>query len=133
LGASKAISEPMVTSAQTVHLSCVKVSNISKRTESSFHLSLITMEYHWEHPKRFLSLWYVWRKLCNYLAPTLTLSPNKPKRESTWPKSPRVTSGPSKTIFELLVCSVQSMHLCCVRICSISIWTKSSFHLSLVT
>ena len=23
-------------------------------------------------PKRFLSLWYVWRKLCTYLAPTLT-------------------------------------------------------------
>jgi hypothetical protein len=79
----------MVSSAQTVHLSCVKVSTISKRIESRFHLSLITMEYHWVRPKRFLSLSYVWHKLCTYLAPTLTLSPNGSKRDSTRPKSAR--------------------------------------------
>jgi hypothetical protein len=39
-GASKTISEPMVISAQTVHLSCVKISTIPKQTEMSFHLSL---------------------------------------------------------------------------------------------
>jgi hypothetical protein len=50
-GASKMISEPMVRSAQTVHLSCVKTSTISKWTESSFHLSLVTWEYQWLHPK----------------------------------------------------------------------------------
>ena len=33
-GASKMISEPMVRSVQTVHLSCVKISTISKRTEN---------------------------------------------------------------------------------------------------
>ena len=41
-GASKMIYEPMVCSAQTMHLSCVKISNISKQIEMSFHLSLIT-------------------------------------------------------------------------------------------
>ena len=41
-GASKTISEPMVRSAQTVHLSCVKISTISKQTESIFHLNLVT-------------------------------------------------------------------------------------------
>ena len=41
-GASKMISEPMVRSAQTVHRSCVKISTISKRTETSFHLSFVT-------------------------------------------------------------------------------------------
>jgi hypothetical protein len=36
------ISELVVRSAQTVHLSCVKISTISKRTEMSFHLGLAT-------------------------------------------------------------------------------------------
>jgi hypothetical protein len=38
----KMISEPVVRSAQTMHLSCVKIITISKRTEMSFHLSLTT-------------------------------------------------------------------------------------------
>ena len=37
-GASKMISEPMVRSAQTVHLSCVKTSTISQKTKMSLHL-----------------------------------------------------------------------------------------------
>jgi hypothetical protein len=41
-GASKMISEPMVRSAQSMNLSYVKISTISKRTESSFHLSFIS-------------------------------------------------------------------------------------------
>jgi hypothetical protein len=88
LGVSKMTSEPKVRSAQTVHLSCVKISIISKRTKSCFHLSLVTYEYHWVHRKWFLSQWYVWCKPCTYLAPTLTLSQNRMKRDSTWPKSP---------------------------------------------
>jgi hypothetical protein len=32
----------MVGSVQTVHLSCVKISTISKLTEMSFQLSLVT-------------------------------------------------------------------------------------------
>jgi hypothetical protein len=41
-GASKMISEAVVCSSQTVHLSCVKISTLSKKTESSFHLSVVT-------------------------------------------------------------------------------------------
>jgi hypothetical protein len=41
-GASKMISKPAVRSAQTVHLSCVKISTIFKRTKSSIHLRLVT-------------------------------------------------------------------------------------------
>jgi hypothetical protein len=44
-GASKVIFEPMVCLGQTVHQSCLKISTISKRTEMSFHLSLITKVY----------------------------------------------------------------------------------------
>jgi hypothetical protein len=67
---------------------CVKISTISKRTISSFHLSLVTYAYHRVHPKQFLSLRYVWLKSCSNLAPTLTLSLNGPKQNSTWPTSP---------------------------------------------
>jgi hypothetical protein len=41
-GASKMISEPMDYLAQTVHLSCVKSTAISKRTETRFHLGLVS-------------------------------------------------------------------------------------------
>jgi hypothetical protein len=92
-GASKMIFEPMVRSAQTVHLSCGKISTISKRNETSFHLSLITKEYHRVRPNRFLSVWNVWRKPSNNLAPTLTLSPKRLKRDSTCPMSPRSSIG----------------------------------------
>jgi hypothetical protein len=57
------------------------------------------MEYHWVRPKRYLSLWYVWHKPCTYLAPTLTLSPNRLKWDSTWPKSPRSYIGAVQTDF----------------------------------
>ena len=50
-GLSKMTSEPMIHSAETVNLSCVKISTISKQTESSFHSSLITLEYHRVCPK----------------------------------------------------------------------------------
>jgi hypothetical protein len=41
-GASKMIYELVVSSAKTVHLCYVKISSISKRTELSIHLSLVT-------------------------------------------------------------------------------------------
>jgi hypothetical protein len=39
LGASKLISEPMIRSVQTVHLSCVKISTIAKRIETRYHMA----------------------------------------------------------------------------------------------
>jgi hypothetical protein len=72
-GASKMMSKPALRSAHTMHLSCIKISTITKRTESSIHLSLVTKEYHEVRPKWFLSLWYVQRKACTYLASRLAL------------------------------------------------------------
>jgi hypothetical protein len=86
-GASKTISRPMVRSTQTVHLSYVKISTISKLAEHSLgphHLGVPSV-----CPKQFLSRLYIWRRLCTYLAPTLTLSLNGKKGDSTWPTSPR--------------------------------------------
>ena len=82
-GASKMISEPMVRLEPTMHLSYTDNNTVSKWTETRFHLTHLTLEYHQVRPKRFLSLWYVWRQPCTYLPPTLTLSPNVPKRDST--------------------------------------------------
>jgi hypothetical protein len=55
-GASKTICEAMVHLVQTVHVSCTETNTVSKRTETSFHLSLVAPEYHPVHPKQFLSL-----------------------------------------------------------------------------
>jgi hypothetical protein len=41
-GVSKMISEPVVGSAQIILLFCVKIRNISKQTESSIHLTLVS-------------------------------------------------------------------------------------------
>jgi hypothetical protein len=70
----------MVHLEQTMHLFFVKISTISELTETSFHLSLLTYEYHRMRPKQILSLWYVWRKPCSYLAPTLA------NTISNWPE-----------------------------------------------
>jgi hypothetical protein len=91
LGLPKMISESMVHSAQTVHLSCVEKNTISKLTQTIFHLIYTTKDYNLVCPKRFKSLWYIWRKPCTYLVSRLILSPNGPKRASTWPTSPRST------------------------------------------
>jgi hypothetical protein len=91
--ASKMIYETVVCSVQTVLLNCVKINTVSKQTKTSFHLSLVPLEYCQVRPKWFLSLWYIWRKPCGYLVPTLTPSPNGPKQASTWASSPRSTIG----------------------------------------
>jgi hypothetical protein len=40
------IIEPVVRSTQTMHLSSVKISTTSNRTETCIYLSLVTKEYH---------------------------------------------------------------------------------------
>jgi hypothetical protein len=93
IGASKTICKPMVCSAHTVHLSCTKISTISKWIEMKFHLSLVTLEYHRVCAKQFLTLWHVWRKPCTYLAPTLTPSLNRLKQDSPRATPPRSSTG----------------------------------------
>jgi hypothetical protein len=67
-------------------------------------------------PKWFLSQWYVRRKPCTYIALTLSLSPNGPKRDSTWPTHLGFPSGAFKTISKPLVCLAQTMQLSCIKI-----------------
>jgi hypothetical protein len=127
------ISEPVVHSAQTVHLSCIKICSISKRTESRIHLSLTPKEYHQVRPKQFLSLWYIQHKRCTYHASRLALY------QINWTKHPLelrhlgVLSGASKTISEPTVCLAQTMHLFWTDTNNISKWTKTRFHMTHVT
>jgi hypothetical protein len=87
LGASKTISEPMVRLAQTVHLSCTGNNTVSKRTETRFHMTHVTKEFHWVRPKQFLILGYIWCKPCTYLVSRLALSANGLNQASTWASS----------------------------------------------
>jgi hypothetical protein len=107
----------MVHSTQTDHLSYVKFSTISKQTQTSLHLSL----------------WYIRLKPCTYITPTLTMSPNGPKQNSTGPTHRGVPSEASNTISERMVHSTQNAHLSCIKITTSSKWTQTSIHLSLVT
>jgi hypothetical protein len=54
----------VVHSAQTMYLSCAEINPISKRTETSFHLTHVTKEYHRVCLKRFQCMWYIRRKTC---------------------------------------------------------------------
>jgi hypothetical protein len=97
-GVCKMIFEPMVCLAQTVHLSCVKISPISKRTEMSFRLSLITSECHRVHLKWFLNLWYVRRKPCTYLVSRLAYLQMDRNEVPLEPRHLAIPSGASKMI-----------------------------------
>ena len=123
--ASKLISKRMVCSMQSMHLPCICISTISKLIEPSFHLGLFIHEYQIVHLKWFLRLWCIRRKLCNYLALKLTMSTNGQKRHLGVPL------GASKLIFKHMVCSLQIMHLSCIKISTISKQIKPSFYLSL--
>jgi hypothetical protein len=85
------------------------------------------------HQKGFLRLCYVSRKLCTYLAQTLILSLNEPNEIPNDPRHLGVASGASKMISEPMIHSVQTLHVSCVKVSTISKWTKMSFHLSLTT
>jgi hypothetical protein len=78
---------------QAVYLSCIDTNSVYKWIEKIFHKTNLTEEIHQVHLKQFLSLWYIRRKPCTYLASKLALYLNRPKRASTWTLSPRSTIG----------------------------------------
>jgi hypothetical protein len=121
----------LVTSMQTMLLSYTDTNTISKRTEMRFHMTHVTLEFHRVHLKWFMSLWYVRRKLCTYLASRLGLSPNKPKRASTWASSPKSTIGCIQS--EPMVRSAQTVHLSCTDNNTISKHTETRFRMTHVT
>jgi hypothetical protein len=77
--------------------------------------------------KQFTSLLQVQCKPCTYLASRLTLSPNGPNELSPDPSHLGVPSDAPKTISEPIACLVQTVHLSCVEINTISKQTEMSF------
>ena len=71
-------------------------------------------------PKRYPSLWYVWREPCTYLALTLTASPNRPTEIPHYPRHLGVPTGVSRTIYEPMVRLAQTMHLSYIKTNTIS-------------
>ena len=110
-GVSKMISEPMVHSMQTVHLSSFDTNNVSKWKDARVQMTHVTKAFHLVRPKRFLSQWYIPHKPCTYLASRLAIYP---KGQNELPLEPRhlvVPSGASKTICKPMVHLAQTMHL----------------------
>jgi hypothetical protein len=103
----------MVCSEQTVQLSCVKISTISKWTKMRLCLSLITLECHRVHLKWFLSLWYIRCKPCLYHVSRLALSPNGPKEASTWASSSSNSIGCIENNFLAYGTFTKPVHLSC--------------------
>jgi hypothetical protein len=75
-GVPKMISDRMVHFLQTVHLSCTDTNTVCKQKADRFDMTHVTLGFQRGRPKRFLSIWYVWRKLCTYIASRIALSPN---------------------------------------------------------
>jgi hypothetical protein len=48
---SKMISKPMVHFVETMNLSCTDTNTISKQTETRFHMTHVTDEFHRVRPK----------------------------------------------------------------------------------
>ena len=89
-----------------------------------FHMTHVTKDYHRVRPKRYLSLWYVWRKPCTYLALTLTPSPNGPNEIPHDPRHLADRSVASKTISEPVVHLAQTVHLSYINTNTISKQTE---------
>jgi hypothetical protein len=85
------------------------------------------------HPQRFLSLWYVWRKLCTYLVLRLAVSPNVLKEDPLEPRHLVVPFGASKIIREPIIRLAQTVLLSCTDTSTISKRTKTRFHMTHVT
>ena len=119
--ASKMISEPMVRSAQTAHLSCVKISTISTWTANRARLA---QTGHLGVPSGASKM------ISNQLYCTDATDPNEISHD---PHHVGVPLSVSTTISKPMVCSAQTKHLSCVKITTISTRTKTSFYLSLVT
>jgi hypothetical protein len=126
--ASKMIYMPMVCLVQTMHLSCTDTNTVSKRTETRFHMTHVTYEFHRVRPKLFISIWYIQCKPCTYLASRLAISPNGPNRAPPDPRHIGVQSGASKTIYEPTVRLTQTEHLFCTDANTVSKQIETRFH-----
>jgi hypothetical protein len=101
--------------------------------QNELTLTHVTKEVHRVRPKKFPCPWYIWRKPCSYLEPTLTRLQVDQSKLSLDPRHLGVQLGAPKMISEPIARSAQTGHLSCIEISIISKETKTSFHLTHVT
>jgi hypothetical protein len=109
--ASKIVCKAMVCLAQTMELSSIKISTMSKRTEMRFHLSL--------EPRSAIR--FVQNDFCAYGTIGTNYAPISHQNEIS--HDPHHLGGPSagfKMISEPVVRSAQTVHLSCIMISTIS-------------
>ena len=127
----KMISEPMVRSTQTVHLSCIQISTICKWTELSLeprHLGVPSIA------SKMISEPIVRLAQTVHLSCTDTnMSPRGKQVRFHMTHVTKEFHRVSKMNFEPMVRSTQTMHLSCIKISTISERTETRFHLCPVT
>jgi hypothetical protein len=132
-GASKTIFEPMVCSAQTLHLSCVKISTISKHTESGSTWTSSpssTIECAQNNSLAYRTFGANRVPILHRHLQCLQTYQNEIPHD---PCNLGVPSGASKMISKTMVRTVQNVHLSYVKSNTISKWTKTRFHMTHVT
>jgi hypothetical protein len=92
-GACKMISEPLVCSAQIVHLSSINIKHYLQMDRNEYPLEPRHLGVPPGASKTISEHMVLWRKPCTYLALTVTLSANGAKWDSTRPTSPRCFIG----------------------------------------
>jgi hypothetical protein len=108
---SKIVSKAMVRLAQTMQLSSIKISTISKRIEMRFNLSL----------KPRSAIRFIQNDLCAYGTIGTNYAPILHQNEiSHDPRHLGVPSTAFKMISEPVVRSAQTVHLSCIMISTIS-------------
>jgi hypothetical protein len=130
-GASKMISEPMVRSTHTGHLSCIKIKTISKWTELSLeprHLRVLSGS-----SKTISELMVRFAQIVHLSCTDTKTALIRKKWDSTWLTSPRSSIGCVQNNLWPYGTFTQTVHLSCVKISTISERTKMRFHLSIVT
>jgi hypothetical protein len=131
-GASKTISEPVVRSAHTLHLSCVKISTISNKLNQASTWALsprstikCVQNYFWAYGIFGPNHAPILNRHEHYFQIDQNEIPHDPRHLG-------VPSGASKMISVAVVHLAQTVHLSYVKISTIFEQTESSFHLSLV-
>jgi hypothetical protein len=116
-GASKTISEPMVSLAQNMHLSCIDTNTIFKRTEMSFHMMGVPSGSSKTISKPSVHSVQTVRLSCGKIS---TISITNRNEIPCDPYHLGVPSGAFKIIYEPMVCSVQTLHRSCVKISTLN-------------
>jgi hypothetical protein len=104
----------------------VKISNI-QTNQNELPLEPHHLGVHWVRPKQILTLWYVCRKLCTYLASWLAYLQMDWNELALEPRDLRVPFILSKMVTKPMVRSAQTMHISCTDTNTLSEPTETRF------